>query len=228
VATDLPLREAAGLAALGDAPDLSGFLVVAGGEASPVAVVLRGSPYVHAQAAGLRLRAHQQSFFQANRFLLEPLVETVLRLLPAGGPVLDLYSGVGLFSLPLAQRGHAVRAAEIQPLAAADAVANAEAAGLRNVRVFAKDVESALLDLPEAKGERILLDPPRSGASRLTVRRALARRPASVTYVSCDPPTLGRDLQLFAAEGYRLVALEALDMFPDTFHVEAVAQLEPA
>jgi 23S rRNA (uracil1939-C5)-methyltransferase len=141
--------------------------------------------------------------------------------------VLDLYSGVGLFSLPLSRRGDPVRAAEIQAQAAADAVANAEAAGVRGVRVFAKDVESALRELLPANGERILLDPPRSGASRQAVRAIAERHPASITYVSCDPPTLGRDLQLLLGHGYRLAALEALDMFPDTFHVEAVAQLEP-
>jgi 23S rRNA (uracil1939-C5)-methyltransferase len=225
--TDLSLQAAAGLVGLGDAAGLTGLLVAPGGEPSPAAVLLSGSPYVHATVAGLRLRAHQQSFFQANRFLLEPLVDTVLRLLPAGGPVLDLYSGVGLFSLPLSRRGDPVRAAEIQAQAAADAVANAEAAGVRGVRVFAKDVESALRELLPANGERILLDPPRSGASRQAVRAIAERHPASITYVSCDPPTLGRDLQLLLGHGYRLAALEALDMFPDTFHVEAVAQLEP-
>jgi 23S rRNA (uracil1939-C5)-methyltransferase len=224
--TDLSVREAASLSAVADeAPGLTGVLAAAGGEDAPTALVLRGSPYVHAVVSGIRFRGHQQSFFQANRFLVEPLVETVLRHLPAGGPVLDLYSGVGLFSLPLARRGDAVRAAELHPLAAADAVASAEAAALR-VRVFAKDVESALRELPAAAGERVLLDPPRSGASRLAVRGIAERRPRSITYVSCDPPTLGRDVQLLAAAGYRLVALEALDMFPDTFHVEAVAQLE--
>ena len=226
--TDLSLVAAPGLVGLGDAAALTGLLVVPGAEARPAPVLLSGSPYVHATVSSLRFRAHQQSFFQANRFLLEPLVDTVLRLLPAGGPVLDLYSGVGLFSLPLARRGDAVRAAEVHAQAAADAVANAEAAGLRNVRVFAKDVETALRELPPARGERILLDPPRSGASRLAVRAIAERRPLSITYVSCDPPTFGRDLQLLVGQGYRLAALEALDMFPDTFHVEAVAHLESA
>lgn len=227
--SDLPVREAAAFSALsGAAPGLTGFLALAGAEARPTALLLAGAPFVHAEAAGLRFRAHQQSFFQANRFLLGPLVETVLELVPSGGPVLDLYSGVGLFALPLARRGDEIRAVEINPLAVADANANAEAASLRNVRNEAKDVEEALRSLPDRTGERILLDPPRTGASRLAVRAIAARRPTAITYVSCDPPTLGRDLQLFQGMGYRLVALQALDMFPDTFHVEAVAQLEPA
>jgi 23S rRNA (uracil1939-C5)-methyltransferase len=82
--------------------------------------------------------------------------------------------------------------------------------------------------LARRSGERILLDPPRTGASRLAVRAIAARQPAAITYVSCDPPTLGRDLSLFAGMGYRLTSLHALDMFPDTFHVESVAQLERA
>jgi len=226
--SDLRVREAAALSALGaTAPDLTGLLALAGAEASPTALLLHGSPFVHAEAAGLRFRAHQQSFFQANRFLLGPLVEAVLAAVPSGGPVLDLYSGVGLFALPLAARGDAVRGVEISRLASADAVANAAAADLQ-VHFEAADVEVALRTPPARADERIVLDPPRTGASRLTVRAIAARRPASISYVSCDPPTLGRDLHLFAGLGYRLASLRALDMFPDTFHVESVAQLVPA
>lgn len=226
--TGLPVREAAALSALGNSvPALTGLLAVAG-ERGATVLVLKGEPFVHAQVGGLRLRAHQQSFFQANRFLLEPLLEVVLGLIPPGGPVLDLYSGVGLFALPLAQRGDDVRAVEVSPLATADAEANAEAARIRNVGFLAQDVETALPRLARRSGERIVLDPPRTGASRLAVRAIAARQPAAITYVSCDPPTLGRDLGLFAGMGYRLTSLQALDMFPDTFHVESVAQLERA
>lgn len=230
LATRLAVREAAALSALGDGiPRLSGLLAVAGEPGGGATVLLlKGEPFVHAQVGGLRLRAHQRSFFQANRFLLEPLIEMVLGLVPPGGPVLDLYSGVGLFALPLAQRGDDVRAVEVSPLAVADAEANASAAGIRNVRFLARDVETALRGLARRSEERILLDPPRTGASRLAVRAIAARQPAAITYVSCDPPTLGRDLSLFAGMGYRLTSLHALDMFPDTFHVESVAQLERA
>jgi len=73
--------------------------------------------------------------------------------------------------------------------------------------------------------ERIVLDPPRTGAGAEIVRLVAARRPASIVYVSCDPPTLGRDLKFFAAEGYLPDSIAAFDLFPDTFHLEAVVHL---
>jgi 23S rRNA (uracil1939-C5)-methyltransferase len=226
--TDLSLVAAPGLVGLGDAAGPDG---IAGGAG-------RGGAARAGAAQRLAVRpCHglESSLPRASAVLLpgEPVSARAARRHGAGPAAgrragAGLVLGVGLFSLPLARRGDAVRAAEIHAQAAADAVANAEAAGLRNVRVFAKDVETALRELPPARGERILLDPPRSGASRLAVRAIAERRPLSITYVSCDPPTFGRDLQLLVGQGYRLAALEALDMFPDTFHVEAVAHLESA
>jgi tRNA/tmRNA/rRNA uracil-C5-methylase (TrmA/RlmC/RlmD family) len=89
-------------------------------------------------------------------------------------------------------------------------------------------VRRALSALPREDGEAVVLDPPRSGAGLDVVEILAARRPPAVVYVSCDPPTLGRDLAHFARFGYRTTSLRAFDMFPDTFHLEAVARLEPA
>lgn len=225
---ELDVRGIAALEAIArDVPALSGLLALPGAERGrPTTLLLAGSPFVGAEVAGLPLRAHQQSFFQSNRYLVEPLVGSVLELVPADGPLLDLYAGVGLFALPLARRGHAVVGVEVNPLAVGDARANAEAAGL-SARFETLDVEAALHGLPARPGERIVLDPPRDGASRLALHGIAARRPESVTYVSCDPPTLGRDLNRLAELGYRLTRLEAFDMFPDTFHMESVAHLVP-
>jgi len=166
-----------------------------------------------------------RSFFQANRFLVDELAETVVDLVPPGGRVLDLYAGVGLFALPLARRADDVLAVEGNPFAADDAEANAREAGLPNVRVRRSDVLSALAACPAEPGERIVLDPPRTGAGRDVVSAIASRDPAVVVYVSCDPPTLGRDLKLFAAAGYRPERIEMFDLFPDTFHLEALARL---
>jgi tRNA/tmRNA/rRNA uracil-C5-methylase (TrmA/RlmC/RlmD family) len=89
------------------------------------------------------------------------------------------------------------------------------------------DVRGGLAACRPEPDERIVLDPPRTGAGADVVRAVAARRPAAVVYVSCDPPTLGRDLRVFGAEGYRLDSLQAFDMFPDTHHLEAVARLVP-
>jgi tRNA/tmRNA/rRNA uracil-C5-methylase (TrmA/RlmC/RlmD family) len=80
---------------------------------------------------------------------------------------------------------------------------------------------------PARSGERVVLDPPRTGADKDVLEAVAARSPASIVYVSCDPPTLGRDLKRLAALGYGPSAIEAFDLFPDTFHLETVVALRP-
>ncbi len=223
--TQLDPKQAAGAASLADAvPGLTGLGVVAGEGRRRRFLLLRGDAHVGATVHGIHLRAHVQSFFQANRFLVEALVQEVLDRTPAGGSVLDLYAGVGLFALPLGRRADEVRGLELSPTAVEDARANAEAAGLSQVRVHHGDVRE-MAEWPARADERIVLDPPRTGAGAEIVRRVAARRPASIVYVSCDPPTLGRDLKVFTAEGYRPDSIAAFDLFPDTFHLETVVHL---
>jgi 23S rRNA (uracil1939-C5)-methyltransferase len=220
-------RQAAGAAVLADCvPALTGLGVMAGEGRRRRFLLLRGDPHVEATVHGIRLRAHIQSFFQANRFLVDALVQEVVDRTPAGGSVLDLYAGVGLFALPLGRRAEEVRGLEISPSAVADARGNAEAAALSHVRIHAGDVRE-MAELPPRPDERVVLDPPRTGAGPEVVRMVAARRPASIVYVSCDPPTLGRDLKVFAAEGYVPASIAGFDLFPDTFHLETVVHLQP-
>jgi tRNA/tmRNA/rRNA uracil-C5-methylase (TrmA/RlmC/RlmD family) len=224
--TDMRPGEAARLASLArSVPGATGFGVEAG---RGVFLSLSGEPWVESAILGLALRSHVLSFFQANRFLVEDLARTVRDLLPPGGRVLDLYAGVGLFALAAGASGREVRGAEANPHAVADAAGNAARAGLPNVRVERGDVLSLLRLWPLTGDERVILDPPRTGAGEAVVRAVLARRPEAVVYVSCDPPTLGRDLNAFRKGGYGLADLRAFDLFPDTFHLEAVALLLPA
>jgi 23S rRNA (uracil1939-C5)-methyltransferase len=226
--TDLQPADVPHLATLADAvPGLTGFGAMAGPPQRRVYVPLRGEPYVESRVLGIALRAHVRSFFQANRFLTEELTRAVVEATPEGGAVLDLYAGVGLFALALAKRADTVRGIEINPVAAEDAAHNARRAGLRNVSVTAGDVRKGLAAWRTDPGERIVLDPPRTGAGPDVVRAVAARKPAAVVYVSCDPPTLGRDLRALQAAGYRLDLLRAFDMFPDTHHVETLARLVP-
>jgi 23S rRNA (uracil1939-C5)-methyltransferase len=190
---------------------------------------LFGSPFVEATVLGLRLRTHAASFFQANRFLYEELVRTVVGLVPEGGSrVVDLYAGVGLFALPLAAQGERETIAVEQSASACeDALFSARRAGLRHLSVRQADVEAGLAGLAPRPGERVVLDPPRTGASRALVEALAARRPDAIVYVSCDPPTLARDLALLAARGYRTETVQLFDMFPKTFHLETVVRLVP-
>jgi 23S rRNA (uracil1939-C5)-methyltransferase len=222
--TALAPREGPALVSLpARVPGLDGFGVATG----PRLQWLHGAPFVEANVLGVVLRARTRSFFQANRFLLEPLARTVVDLVPAGdGRVVDLYAGAGLFALPLAARGERdVLAVEWSSSAANDARWAAHRNGLDRVRVVTGDVAKALGETGPGTGERIVLDPPRTGAGPEVVALVAGRAPASIVYVSCDPPTLGRDLAALAARGYRPDVVHLFDLFPDTFHMETVVRL---
>lgn len=184
-----------------------------------------GTPYAETVVAGMRLRGHVHAFFQANRFLVESLALAVAGWV-ADGPVLDLYAGAGLFSLALARAGLPVRAIEWNAFAVADLKANARAADLGSgIEVSRADVESFLAASLPDPALQVIVDPPRQGLSRGVIASLARLRPARLVYVSCDPVTLARDLGRFADRGYHCDQLEAFDMFPTTFHIEAVARL---
>jgi 23S rRNA (uracil1939-C5)-methyltransferase len=226
--TDLGVPQAVGLARLAnDVPGLTGLGAMAADGRGWRYLNLRGDPHVEAEVRGLRLRSHVRSFFQAHRFLVDDLAGEVVALTPAEGPVLDLYAGVGLFALALSDRTDAVLGAELSPMAVEDARANTEANRRTNVRFRQGDVTESLASWPPAPGEVMVLDPPRTGVGAPVVRAVADRRPACVVYVSCDPPTLGRDLAVFAKQGYAADAVRAFDLFPDTFHLETVVRLIP-
>jgi 23S rRNA (uracil1939-C5)-methyltransferase len=224
--TALPPPEVASLEPLGRTSGLTGFGVRAKDGRT---LWLRGDPHVEATVLGQTLRAHAESFFQGNRFLLEPLARAVVSLVPPERDALDLYAGVGLFAVPLAARGPAnVVAVEGSAIAAREARANVARAGLGGrLRVVEADVGQALPLVPSRSGEAVVLDPPRTGAGSLVVDAIAERAPAVVVYVSCDPPTLGRDLARFRDRGYRADTVRLFDLFPDTFHMETVVRLTP-
>ncbi len=218
--------EGSRLAALAsEAPRLTGLGLATAEDRRYVG--LHGSPYVESSVGDLRYRAHVLSFFQANRHLLGPLVDRVREWAGGDGPLLDLFAGVGLFALALADGAPGVIAVEQDARSSEDAEFNRERAGRDNVRIVRTDVAAALSALPAGEPERVVLDPPRTGAGPDVVRAIAARSPRLVVYVSCDPPTLGRDLSAFAAAGYVPDRIAVFDMFPDTFHLETVVRLAP-
>jgi 23S rRNA (uracil1939-C5)-methyltransferase len=165
-------------------------------------------------------RVSPNSFFQVNRFLIDRLVETALAD-QAGESALDLYSGVGLFALPLARRFAKVTAVEAGGAEAHDLVFNVQRAGAA-VEVQYARAERFLAQLDTAP-DFVLADPPRSGLGP-DVTAALERlAPPRITIVSCDPATLARDLA--ALPGYRIHSLALVDMFPQTYHIESVVHL---
>lgn len=169
-------------------------------------------------------RVSHQSFFQVNRFLVEPLVEAALRD-AEGFHALDLYAGVGLFTLPLTRRfSRKVTAVEVVKSAASDLTHNLERAG-REAAVIQQSVESFLRGYQE-RPDFCLADPPRAGLGKDAVKELARIHPRRLTIVSCDPTTLARDLKGLLAAGYRILDVTLVDLFPQTYHLESVVRLE--
>lgn len=173
-------------------------------------------------AAGCRFQVGHRSFFQTNRLLVDSLVERVLRSVTSG-VALDLYSGVGLFAIPLARRGARVTAVESSASAIRDLEANAANHGAR-VDAVRASVDTFLPGL-HAIAPHVIADPPRAGLGKAVVHDLLRMRPARMTIVSCDPATLARDLSALTAGGFQVDALTLVDLFPQTAHVETVCDL---
>jgi 23S rRNA (uracil1939-C5)-methyltransferase len=161
------------------------------------------------------------SFFQVNNGAAERLVSLVLDSLPLNQEqtVLDLYCGVGLFSLFLAQEVDRVIGVEASPDAAQDFLYNLR--DFENVELYDLPVEEVLPYL-KLEPDVILLDPPRAGISPEVLDDVVRLQPEWVGYISCDPATLGRDVQRFARQGYVLENSIPVDMFPQTYHIESV------
>jgi 23S rRNA (uracil1939-C5)-methyltransferase len=169
-------------------------------------------------------------FFQANDFLVDELARAVEEF--AGGrgdrSALDLYCGVGLFSLPLARRYQSVTAVESSPSAAALCRANADSAGLNNVRVVCAEVAGwmgAVGSVSAPGFELIVLDPPRTGAGTDVMNRIRDWAPETLIYVSCDPQTMCRDLTALPQRDYRIDEVLGIDLFPQTYHFETVLRV---
>lgn len=175
------------------------------------------------RAAGFDLQVGHRSFFQTNRFLVDSLVDRVLRH-ATGAKALDLYSGVGLFSVPLAKRGLATTAVESSASAVRDLESNAANHSARIDAVKAS--VDAYLASADSVPNLVIADPPRAGLGKSVVRDLIRLRPQHLTLVSCDPATLARDLSGLLAEGYKFADLTLVDLFPNTAHIETVCDLE--
>ena len=166
-----------------------------------------------------------EGFFQINPLLLEPLIDFALSD-ASGETAVDLYCGVGLFTLPLARHFQRVISVEANAPAARFARRNLQQAALTNTRVITASVTDWFRD-PSAAGpvDFVLLDPPRAGAESAVVKGILKLQPAEISYVSCDPATLARDLKKLVDGSYVVNSIAAFDLFPQTHHVETVVRL---
>ena len=182
-----------------------------------------GNGAVTYRVGEFHFRVSHTAFFQTNRHLLDAMIQAVLQD-QEGDRALDLYAGVGLFSLPLARRFEKVAAVESSDAAARDLAANVGVVGGR-ARVFHKTAEK-FLAVTSAAWDLVVVDPPRSGLAPGVVEHLRRILPRRLVYVSCDPTTLARDLALLTPAPFRIRSVETVDQFPQTFHIESVVHLE--
>ena len=180
-----------------------------------------GEDFLTYHAVGVDYRVSGGSFFQTNRFLIDKLAEIVMTN-RTGRAALDLYAGAGLFTSHLSRNFDQVLAVEYSPHSFADLRHNVP----HNVKCIRTATETFLAErAPKLAPDLVVVDPPRAGlGDRATA--ALCRMSAShVTYVSCDPATLSRDLRRLLESGYRVEQAHLIDLFPQTYHMEAVLHL---
>ena len=184
---------------------------------------IAGPARVTEEIDGTRFRITGNAFFQNNSHGAAALVELVRNALEPEptDTVLDAYAGVGLFGASLAADVGRVIAVESNRIAAADLQRNLKAAGVDH-RVIRGKMESVAAHLDEY-AELAVADPPRTGLGESGIAAVTATSPRRLAYVSCDPASLARDAGLLAGHGYQLTAVTPVDMFPQTFHIEAVA-----
>jgi 23S rRNA (uracil1939-C5)-methyltransferase len=178
-----------------------------------------GATELSYQTAHGSYRVSAGSFFQVNRFLVDDLIKTVTDD-SSGKVALDLYAGVGLFTLPLARSFAQVIAVEPSQTSFADLTHNAP----QEVKAVRATTER-YLGTESVRADLVVADPPRGGLGEHNVRRLAAMDCGRITYVSCDPSTLARDLRTFVNLGYRIDGADLFDLFPQTYHIESVIRL---
>lgn len=174
----------------------------------------------------LQYRASPQSFYQINLEQNQQLIQTVVDWAAANEPGrgLDLYAGIGNFTLPLATGAKEMWGIEENEAAVADARFNAARHGLHRCHFLQGKVDEVLTRFRGQSVDLVLLDPPRSGSQRV-VSQITQLKPKRIIYISCEPTILSRDLALFARQGYHLERLALIDLFPQSYRMEVVALL---
>ena len=189
---------------------------------------LSGRSHVREEMAGTSFLISPTAFFQTNVRAARSLLELVLGHASGASRVLDLYSGSGLFALPLARAGARVTAIEDNHQAMKDAAANLRLNRIptEQVRLVPRRVEDALSRIGREQFDVVVLDPPRQGCPDTVIDRVCALGMGRIVYVSCNPEKLATEQRRFRQGGFRLAGIRGVDMFPHTEHIEAVALFE--
>ena len=197
-------------------------------------IVLYGKGYIEDELCGNRYRISPNSFYQVNALQTKVLYEKAIEYAKLTGQetVIDAYCGIGTIGMTAAAYAKQVIGVELNPSAVKDAIANAKRNACKNISFYQDDAGAYMRNLALLpKEERVhvdvvFMDPPRSGSTETFIDSVVLLAPKRVVYISCDPHTLGRDLDYFRKNGYRPVECQPVDMFPFTDDVENVVLLE--
>ena len=191
--------------------------------------VLWGEEVIYDYIGDIRFAISARSFYQVNPEQTKVLYDKSLEYAGLNGEetVIDAYCGIGTISLFLAQKARQVYGVEIVPEAIEDARRNAELNGMTNVDFAVGEAETVIPEWYEngVEADVLVVDPPRKGCDEKLLQTILSMKPKKVVYVSCNPATLARDLRILEDGGYQTVEVQPVDMFPQTTHVECVAQI---
>lgn len=191
--------------------------------------VLSGRDFIYDELSGFRYRIWYDTFFQTNPTQAQKLVDLAIEM---GQPkknekMIDLFCGVGTFSLPFAKQVKELSGIEIVETSIESAKRNAKDNGITNTHFLARDARHGIDEVIDSFGtpELLLLDPPRSGAGGKVMRKIGRAQPERIVYVSCNPDTFATDIKELLPFGYQLELVQPVDLFPHTVHVECCALL---
>lgn len=193
---------------------------------------LYGDDTITDSMLGNSYKISAQSFYQINTEMAEKLYQTAIDFseLTPNDVVIDAYSGIGTIGLSFAKKVKAVYGVEVIEETVKDAENNAVINGITNTHYVAATAEDAMVEWTNQgiQPDVILVDPPRKGLTESFIRTSVAMQPRKITYVSCNPATMARDIKLYQELGYKLTKVQPVDLFPQTHHIECVALLVKA
>jgi len=208
-------------------PEITGLIVHIGREEK-----ISGSSYLFSQEREFRFRASEGSFSQVNYRQNLKMKDYILSQADSKGDetVLELYSGGGNFTIPIASRAGKVIGIEVGKSSISDARENARINNIKNATFIQATSEKGLKEIQNSKlktqrFDLVLIDPPRDGCSKEVIEGIVSIKPKKIIYVSCNPSTLARDLGRFQTMGYAARSSRPFDMFPQTYHIESVTEL---
>lgn len=191
---------------------------------------LYGSDTIEDTMLGNRYAISAQSFYQVNTVMAEKLYQTAIDFsdLTENDIAVDAYSGIGTIGLSFAKSVKAVYGVEVIDQAVEDAKKNAELNGITNAHYVADSAENAMANWTKQgiQPDVIIVDPPRKGLTESFIKASAAMQARKITYVSCNPATMARDIKLYEELGYKLEKVQPVDLFPQTHHVECVVLLQ--